>query len=104
MSVRKHDSPNGCGLLYAEVCVITCKEQHVTIVQFVDPDNWKASTEFLAIHDILEHPVHSFFHSILIRQLNESQLELKKLTSLSSDGASVMTGKRNGVASLLLKK
>ena len=34
-------------------------------------------------------------------QLNESQVELKKLTSLSSDGASVMTGKRNGVAILL---
>lgn len=39
--------------------------------------------------------------TVLIRQLNESQVELKKLTSLSSDGASVMTGKRNGVAILL---
>ena len=42
--------------------------------------------------------------SVVIKQLEESKLEVKKLTGLASDGASVMTGKRNGVASLLRKE
>jgi len=36
-----------------------------------------------------------------MRQLQVSKLELSKLTELATDGASVMTGKRNGVASKL---
>ena len=98
---------NCFGLLSDEVCDISCKEQLVTFVKFVDPDNGKASTEFLATDDVLEHSTSANAEAnktILIKQLNESQLELKKLTSFSSDGASVMTGKRNGVAILLQKE
>ena len=95
---------NCFGLLCDEVCDISCKKQLVTFLKFVDPDTGKATTEFLAIDDILEHSTSAIaeaIKTILIRQLNESQVELKTLTSLSSDGASVMTGKRNGVAILL---
>lgn len=95
---------NCFGLLCDEVCDISCKEQLVTFLKFVDPDTGKATTEFLAIDDVLQHSTSAnaeAIKTVLIRQLNESQVELKKLTSLSSDGASVMTGKRNGVAVLL---
>ena len=95
---------NCFGLLCDEVCDISCKEELVTFLKFVDPDTGKATTEFLAIDDVLEHSTSAnaeAIKTVLIRQLNESQVELKKLASLSSDGASNMTGKRNGVAILL---
>lgn len=98
---------NCFGLLCDDVCDISCKEQLVTFLKFVDPDTGRATKEFLAIDDVLEHSPSAnaeAIKTVLIRQLNESQVELKKLTRLSSDGASVMTGKRNGVAVLLCEE
>ena len=97
---------NCFGLLCDEVCDISCKEQLVTFIKFVEPTG-RVTTEFLALDDVLEN-FHSAnaeaIKSVVIKQLEESKLDLKKLTGLVSDGASVMTGKRNGVASLLRKE
>lgn len=105
MSVRKHGGPTAS--VYFLTSLVTCKEQLVPLVKFVDPDNGKANTEFLAIDDVLEHSTSAnaeAIKTVSIKQLDESRLELKKLTTFSSDGTGVMTGKRNGVAILLLKE
>ena len=43
---------NCFGLLCDDACDISCKEQLVTFLKFVDPDTGKATKEFLAIDDV----------------------------------------------------
>ena len=73
--MRKHDGPTAS--VYFLTSLVTCKEQLVPLVKFVDPDNGKANTEFLAINDVLEHSTSAnaeAIKTVSIKQLNESQL------------------------------
>ena len=104
--VKRVLKSNCFGLLCDEVCDISCKEQLVTFIKFVDPTG-KVTTEFLAVDDVLENfnsanaePI----KSVVIKQLEESKLDVRKITGLASDGASIMTGNRNCAASLLRKE
>ena len=104
--VKRVLKSNCFGLLCDEVCDISCKEQLITFIKFVDPTG-RVTTEFLALDDVLEdfHSANAeAIKSVVIKQLEESKLDVKKLTGLGSDGASVWTGKQNGVASLLRKE
>ena len=94
------------GLLADEVCDVANKEQLVTFIKFVHPDTGKANTVFLSASDILENSTTGSPDAITIKdaivaQIETAEIEKHKLASFGSDGVSVMTGKRNGVAARL---
>ena len=92
------------GLLSDEVNDVSNKEQLVTFIKFVNPATGKPNTKFLAASDLLETLTSANAETItnaILKQLEESNINVNKLASFSSDGASVMTGKTNGVAAKL---
>ena len=89
-------------LLCDEVFDIANNEQLVTFIKYIDPDSSKATTQFLSNKNLLttsESANAETIKSTVLTQMAESKLEVSKLTGLATDGASVMTGKRNGIAS-----
>ena len=95
---------NCFGLLSDEVCDISNKEQLVTFVKYLNVDIGKASTDFLAVNDLLEKshaPNAETIKNAIVSQVEDSDLEIQKLSGFASDGASVMTGKNTGVATRL---
>lgn len=92
------------GLLTDEVCDVSNKEQLVTFVKFVHPETGKEKTAFLASSSLLENSSSvdaKTTSDALVAQVEDAGIDKRKLASFSSDRASVMTGKRNGVASRL---
>ena len=95
---------NWFGLVCDEVCDLSNKEQLLTFIKYVDPQTHKATTDFLSASDLLENSHSADANTIctaLNQQLENNKLEKSKLSSFASDGASVMTGKNNGVAAKL---
>ncbi|CAB4037742.1 zinc finger 862-like, partial [Paramuricea clavata] len=95
---------NWFGLLCDEVCDISNQEQLLTFIKYVDPQTNKATTDFLSANDLFQNSQSADANTIwtvLNKQLEDSKLEKSKLASFASDGASVMTGKKNGVAAKL---
>ena len=87
-----------------EVCDIANNEQLVTFIKYVDPDSSKATTQFLSTKNLLTSSKSANAETIkstVLTPMAESKLEVFQLTGLKTDGASVMTGRRNGVASKL---
>ena len=94
-------------LLCDEVCDIANNEQLVTFIKYVDPDSSNATTQFLSTKNLLTSSQSANAETIkstVLTQMAESKLEVSKLTGLATDGASEMTGKRNGVASKLCEE
>ena len=94
------------GILSDEVCDVSNKEQLVTFVKFVHPDTGEANTAFLAASDVLEESTTGSADAksiadAILKQVDDSGINRNKLASFSSYGASVMMGKRNGVAARL---
>ena len=82
----------------------TNKEQLVTFVKFVHPETGKANTAFLAASNLLGNSSSADAEAItnaIVAQLEDAGIDKKKLSNFSSDGASVMTGKRNGFGARL---
>ena len=105
--VEKIKHASTFGLLTDEVCDITNKAQLVTFIKYVDADTSKASTQFIAIDDLLKDSNSANSTTVkntVMKQLNECGLDVKKLSGLVTDGCSVMTGKRNGVSVQLRKE
>ena len=100
--VKRVLKSNCSSLLCDEVCYISCEEQLITFTKFVDPTG-RVITGFLALDDVLDD-FHSgnteAIKSVAIKLLEESILDVKKLTGLGFDGASVWTGEQIGFASL----
>lgn len=95
------------GLLCDEANDVANKEQLITFIKFVNPTTGKPNTKFLAASDLLEKSTSANAAAItnaILKQLEESAIDKDKLASFSSDGASVMTGKTNGVAAKLLSE
>lgn len=98
---------NCFSILCDEVCDNSNKEQLISFVQFVDQVSGKAEVNFLAVNDVLEEfdSANAYaIKSMITKQIGESNLDVSKLSGLSTDGCSVMTGKRNGVAALLRRE
>ena len=105
--VEKIKHASTFGLLTDEVCDITNKAQLVIFIKYVDADTSKASTQFIAIDDLLKDSNSANSTTVkntVMKQLNECGLVVKKLSGLATDGCSVMTGKRNGVSVQLRKE
>lgn len=84
---------NCFGVLSDEVCDISNTEQLVTFVKYVHPQTGKAHTTFLAANDLFEDSTTASadaktISELIISQVKDAGLSMKKMASLSSDGAS----------------
>ena len=91
------------GVLIDEVADISVFSQLITVVEFIDPNSEKLLVNLLSVDNVLG------FDSANARAISEpvlksfvdSDVPFSKVTGFSSDGASVMLGKNNGVAARL---
>ena len=89
------------GLLINEVMDIAQREILVSFINYVDQDTYEVKTDFLAVNDILESSTSAnaeTIKSVIVKQLSDCDLDINNLSGLSTDGASVMVGKENGLA------
>ena len=94
------------GLLADDATDIAVMEQMVTFVSCIDPLTSRQEVKFLFLEDVLNDPEADGANAgvllkVLLKQLEDSELKIENLMSLASDGASVMTGQRNGLAAKL---
>jgi len=105
--VKKAQQAGSIGLLIDEVMDIAQREQLVSFIRYVDQDTYEVKTDFLAVNDILESSSSAnaeTIKSVVVKQLSDCDPDINKLTGLSTDGASVMVGKENGVAAKLKRE
>ena len=93
-------------LLTDEVTDISNLCQLVSFVKFFDEKEGKPDTSFLDCSDLLEHspdasPDADAIVTCITKKFNELTLEIENLKAFVSDGASVMTGVKGGVAAKL---
>lgn len=101
MKVKNADS---YGLMVDEATDVSVVEQLISFIQFANPETGAPEVHFLSIQNVLESSTSANSATIvkLIKEeLSNDGLDITKLGSLASDGASVMTGSRNGVAAKL---
>jgi len=102
--VKKVKDANSCGLMVDEATDVSVVEQLISFIQFANPETGVPEVHFLSIQDVLENSTSANATTIvkLIREeLSKDGLDINKLSSLASDGASVMTGSPNGMAAKL---
>ena len=105
--VKKAQQASFMGLLIDEVMDIAQREQLVSFIRYVDQDTYEVKTDFLAVNDILESSTAAnaeTIKSVVVKQLSDCDLDINKLSGLSTDGASVMVGKEDGVAAKLKRE
>lgn len=99
--VKKVKNANSYGLMVDETSVV---EQLISFIQFANPETGVSEVHFLSIQEVLKNSTSANAATIvkLVREeLSKNGLDINKLSSLASDGASVMTSSRNGVAAKL---
>ena len=92
------------GLLMDEVTDISVSSQLISFIQFWDDESSSMTTMFLSSQNVLEDFSSCNSEAItelVKKELSASDLDISKLMGLSTDGASVMIGKTNGVAAKL---
>ena len=94
------------GLLTDEVTDISNICQLVSFIKYFDEEKGKADTVFIDCSDLLNFspkasPDANAIVSCLTEKFKELNLEVAKLKAFVSDGASVMTGSKGGVATKL---
>ena len=103
--VFKEKIGNGIyGILTDEVTDISLTQQLVIFIQYYDSQSCTTTTSFLAMSNTLKGNNSADapqIKKVLLKQLQSVGLEVQTMRSFVSDGASVMTGARNGVAKLL---
>ena len=76
----------------------------ISFIQFANPETGVPEVHFLSIQDVLENSTSANAVTVVKLITEESSkdgFDISKLSSLASDGASFMTGFRNGVAAKL---
>lgn len=95
------------GILTDEVSDVSVSENLVTFIQYFCQETGCVETHFLACQNILESwesANSEAISALILEELEEHDgLNLSSFTGLTSDGASVMVGKRTGVAARLKK-
>lgn len=94
------------GLLVDDMADISNEEQMLAFVQYFDVDLGRLECKFLFTANVLEESASAdatTLHGVITNQLQALQIPLKNLRGLATDGASVMTGKNRGLATLLKK-
>ena len=105
-TIIKQATQAGCyGILMDEVTDISVLELLVTFIQYVHDGEVK--TNFLFVKDFLKASSSADANTICtvaMTKLLSLKLELNKLASIVTDGASVMMGHKSGVAALLKER
>lgn len=92
------------GILTDEVCDISVTENLMTFIQFYRSESESVCTQFISCKNILKDFSSANSESIteiILNVLQDDKLDISKLAGFSSDGASVMVGKRTGVETRL---
>jgi len=92
------------GLLVDDVTDISVTEQMISFAQFYNESGGVVESGFLSVNNLLEDSPSADASTItnrIIETMDKFSLDSQKLTSFVSDGASVMTGSRSGVATRL---
>ena len=87
-----------------EVTDIAVLEQLVMFVQYWDSESKGTETKFLGVQNLLESSDSAdaaTFTKNVLDELSECRVLVDQLLAFCSDGASVMVGKRNGMAAKL---
>ena len=89
------------GILLDEVTDISVQEMLLAFVQYFSQESGMTEVKFLFVKNLLEESEsadsQTIFHTVTSK-LEELNLKMDHCMSLVSDGASVMTGHRNGLA------
>ena len=102
--VRNAQKAQSYGLMVDEVPDISVQSQMLTFIQFVSPVTSCVEIAFLSVQNVLEEFASAnadALTSLIKDELQQCGLSLTNLKGLATDGASVMTGKNNGVATKL---
>lgn len=102
--VKKVKNANGYGLMVDEATDVSVIEQLISFIQFANPETGAPEVHFLSIQNVLENSTSANAATIvklITEELSKDDLDINRLSSLASDGASVMTGSHNGVAAKL---
>lgn len=94
------------GLLVDDASDIAVMEQLVAFISYVNHETLIPQVDFLSITNVLADASNEGANSRVlfkevVQQLEQCELEVTNLTSLVTDGAAVMTGRRSGLATLL---
>lgn len=94
------------GLLVDDVTDISVMEQNIIYIQFFNKHTQKVEVHFLSVNNLLEDEECTSANAdaitkCILEELYRCDLSTDKFTSLVSDGASVMVGRRTGVATRL---
>lgn len=89
------------GLLADDVTDVPVLEQMVASVSYVNLSTSRQEVKFLFVEDVLndreaDEATADVLLKVLTKQLDDSKLLLQNMMSIATDGASVITGKRNG--------
>ncbi|CAH3171784.1 unnamed protein product, partial [Porites evermanni] len=102
--VRSAQKVQSYGLMVNEVTDISVQSQMLTFIQFVSPVTSCMEIALLLVRNVLEEFASAnadAFTSLIKDELQQCSLSLKNLKGFATDRASVMTGKKNGVATKL---
>ncbi|KAK3107222.1 hypothetical protein FSP39_009772 [Pinctada imbricata] len=104
--ISKVKESQAFGILLDEVTDISVKNQMVLFIQYVDAATKQTEVAFFAVADVLEESTSA--NSETLQKVVEKILSVlgddkRKLSSVVTDGASVMTGKFNGLTARLRK-
>jgi len=102
--LQKLHNANFWGLLCDDVTDISVKEQFVCFAQFFDSECGVLHTDFLFVENVLKDSDSAnaaTLFTLLTNKMTELNMEINKVSSLVSDGASVMLGSRTGLAARL---
>lgn len=95
------------GLLIDDMSDVATMEQMVCYVQYFDSDLNEVKTDFLFICNILENADSAnskTLFNVLCMKLKELKMDVKKVSGLCTDGASVMLGKKDVLATKLKRE
>lgn len=105
--VEKINKSQGFGLLTDEVTDIPNTAQLITFAKYYNKEKGDAETCFIGLSDLLAESedtsanAQSIFNSLVALVKDRLQLKLQDLKAFGSDGAAVMTGRKEGVAARL---
>lgn len=95
------------GILIDEMTDVSVTSQLITFVQYFDSDSGTVETKFLSVQDVLEehHSANAqAIYDLVKKELQLSQPDIEDLMGLATDGAAVMVGTREEVASKLKRE
>lgn len=103
-TVKKAKTAGCFGLLVDDVADISVMEQMITFIQFYDEGSSEVTIEFLSVDNLLDK--HDSANAVAMFETIQSNLQActlstDKLIGLATDGASVMVGRKNGLAAKL---